>query len=374
MLLGATAALAIATPALAAWQTVPIVSSGNAMGETSSVVTRVGSPVFVAYHLGGDDLFWARRTSTGWKRTQVAGANSNVACYGSDADWAGPSAALTTMGDGRIASACMAVGGGSPVKYSSLVDGRWRTRVIGSTPPGESGDASAVSVDLSLTPSNAAHIVVGTRTPAISRFRRESGQWVRDDLVEFPSLCCIQPLVSAAVDPVTGNLGVAWNSQGFGGYLSFASFDGTGAIVGGGDPENLDLAGDLAYGRPSLGFLSNGDPVIAFQHGPDGGDRRLSIARRVSGAWSLDPVDATTGDVGADPAMMIDGDAIHIAYEDVTNGDLRYANSPDAATWTLATISSAGSVGGFPSLATKGSQVKIAHFHAAYRLRYTSGP
>lgn len=88
------------------------------------------------------------------------------------------------------------------------------------------------------------------------------------------------------------------------------------------------------------------------------------MVSRVGGVWGASTaVDDAVTMTGAEPDLSLGDGTFHIAYGDVTNGDLRLASSADGSTWTLETIVSTDDVGHFPSLwVTPTGKVRITHY------------
>jgi hypothetical protein len=142
-----------------------------------------------------------------------------------------------------------------------------------------------------------------------------------------------------------------------------------------GDTEEIPLGLTDVFGRPSLAFLSNGDPAIAVQQS-DGSTNSLALARRSAAVWSLHTADTSAADVGLNPSLDTQGDVFRVAYPDDTNGDLRYATSTDGVAWASETIVSAGDVGDVPSLVVSSSGVATITYHdlGGTALRGVTGP
>jgi hypothetical protein len=366
-----------ALPAFAWSAPTTIDNYGNSQDPTTSAVISPKGGTFVAWaRLGTDDLFWSKQNATGWNRTQVAGQGTFVGCYDSSLfNTIGPSAAFTPDGAARIASACMAVGGGAKIMYSRLVKGVWKTQQIGYGPIG-SGDSSAMSLALAMSPTGKPSIVFTDEgTNDVSRFRLVNGVWKRQQLVDVS--CCgfgDHSMTDASFNPVTGLLGVAWTIRAdtFT-YLRYAEFNANGAAVG--ETQEIPIGEMNVFGRPSLAFLSNGDPAIAVQQ-DDGSVKSAAVARRDAGVWSLHTVDASAADVGLNPSLDLQGDVFHVAYPDDTNGDLRYATSADGITWTPVAVVSTGDVGDVPSLVVSATGGVTISYHdlGGTALRGVRGP
>jgi hypothetical protein len=369
--------VASSTSALAWTDPTTIDNFGNSDIPTTSLRISPKGGTFVAWAQGGDDLYWSKRTATGWKDTHVAGG-SFVSCYDSSTwNTIGPSAAFTTDGEPKIASACMAVSSGAKILYSKKVNGKWKTNTVGYGPSDGLADASAITLSLALSPANKPSIVMTESDEKdITRFRLVKGKWKGQTLVNGVTVCCgtQYKMADAAFDPVTGLLGVAWtNHVGTATSLAYAEYNANGNRVGA--IEDIPLDTTSASGRPSLGYLSNGDIAIAVQQ-DDAVTLSLALARRISGVWSIGTVDNTAADVGLNPSLVIVDDVFHIAYPDDTNGDLKYATSTDGTAWTIDTAVTTGDVGDVPSLGINGSGgIRISYYDlGSTALKGVSGP
>jgi hypothetical protein len=345
-----------ATPVLA-WTAPATIDTSTADAPPTSMVISPSGKTYVAWEHTTSELFFSQKTASGWKKTPVAGQGSFTACYDTTTfNTIGPSAAFTSAGAPKIASACASVGGGAKVLYSQPVNGVWKTTTVGYGPT-SSSDASATSLALALSATGKASIVMTDwATLDITAFRLVKGSWHRQQLAAGNTACCGNPrynMVDASFDPVTGFLGVAWTLRlGTTTALYYGEYDKSGTIVG--NVETVPSPGASVFGRPSLSYLSNGDAAIAVQEGV-GGQLSLAIARRTSGVWSLATVDSSAANVGLNPSLDTTADVYHVAYPDDTNNDLRYASSPDGVVWTTGPVVTTGNVGDVPSLAVKPS-------------------
>jgi hypothetical protein len=88
---------------------------------------------------------------------------------------------------------------------------------------------------------------------------------------------------------------------------------------------------------------------------------------------SLDDAATLTG---AEPSLFVTDDLLHVAYQDVTNGDLRYATSTDGTVWTAESIVCAHDTGRFPDLGVTPGGVTHVTYHdlTDTALMSTKGP
>ncbi len=103
----------------------------------------------------------------------------------------------------------------------------------------------------------------------------------------------------------------------------------------------LSLALDLA-----------GNPWIAYRNETTAA---LEVVHRSSGTWVLETVDSQ-GNTGLHPSIAADlGGRMGVAYQDGTDGRLRYAQSSGVSSWTSVTVDTGDSatVGSFTALAIR---------------------
>ena len=363
-----------ALPAHATWSRAVIANFGNSDSHTSSLVISPTSRAFVAWQSqGGDELYWAKRTSRGWDVTTVNGENTFTGCYESENDWVGPSAAFLPDGTPQIASVCIDFPGGEGVLYSAKIAGVWSTKTIGYGPVGPC-DSSASDIDLIDSPTKHQPVIVITDpcTQSLTGFFFDGSSWIRKTLVSGTTGPFRYGALSLAVDPTNGKLAVAFNGDVYGrGGLILKEFSWGGKPVPGSTVIFDPPQGDVATGEPSLAFLPDGTGFLAFQestpYGTPSGSAYafLALVTRTSGAWSTAvSVDASVLHTGAEPSLSLSGGTLHVAYHDTTNGDLRYATSSDGSLWTSETIAGRDDVGNFPALAvTQGGKALIAHYN-----------
>jgi hypothetical protein len=136
--------------------------------------------------------------------------------------------------------------------------------------------------------------------------------------------------------------------------------------------DNTPLAGNHAT---SLAIDRNGNPRIAYQDDTNG---RLKYASRAGGVWTIDNV-AASGVSGAftgvpDASIALNSNADPgIAYFDIVNRYLRYA-SKSAGVWTTELVDNAGTADQYCSLALDAQgNPRISYFDASnHRLRFAS--
>jgi hypothetical protein len=363
-------------PALAAWTVSTVSNMGNSDSPTSRILVSPAGHTFVAWQgQGTDDLYWAKRTKSGWQRTTVKGANTFVACYESGFDYIGPSATFMPSGDAAIASVCESITGGSKTMFSRHTSKGWTTTTVGNGPSNSSCATSATDVDLLVSPSGKPVIFTTDRClRGIYGFFKTATGWKKQWVVQGAGCCSpfMYGALSLAVDPSNGNIAVAQIGDVYGrSGLEFQEFTWKGDAVVGSDHFFVLPNSDVPYGEPSLGFAADGTAYIAFQEGtapgtdPASAYSFLALATRSSGVWA-DPVavDDSQQFIGGDPDLSLADGSLHIAYYDDTNKDLRYATSPDGSTWTTSTIYSSGNTGHFPSIAvTPTGHARISFYH-----------
>ncbi len=178
---------------------------------------------------------------------------------------------------------------------------------------------------------------------------------------------------SMALDS-SGNPVVAHFDQGKG-QLRVARWSGssfTGSVVDEGEGwEPADTAVNLDAKDPEVGkyaklVIVGGTEYLAYYDGALG---NLKLATGSGGGWDIEVVDdgwdEATGeewDVGQWPAILVDGDELVIAYQDVTNYDLRVARGTPGGTWTVEVVDDGPFTGSDAELYMNGSYPAVVYF------------
>ena len=379
----------LASPARASWSSAILANNGNSDSETSSLVVRpLGARPSVSWQTSGsDELHWAKWTSNGWQATTVTGQSTITGCYEVDHDWVGPSAGFAADGTPRIASVCVAFGGGARVLYSRMVDGSWKTKGVGYGPSGPC-DSSATDVDLIANPRNDRPVIIITDqcTHAVTGFFSASGGWTRKTLEPASGGPFRYGAIDLEVDPVTGKLALIENTDVFGrGTMFLQEYTWTGAKARTYVDFTSLLPGEVPYGEPSLEFRPDGTFFVAFQKGSPYGTpvesahSALALAQYTegdTGTFTVWTVDDQVQFTGGEPSLSLAGGAFLVAYQDVTGGNLRYARSPDGITWSMGTITGPNDTGYFPSLVVTatGKEWITYYDRTNTALKYSVGP
>jgi hypothetical protein len=378
----------VAQPASATWQQSTVSDMGNSDSQTSRIVIAPTGRTYVTWQTqGSDELYWAKKTSTGWRRTTVTGGNTYVACYDPENDWMGPSATFLPNGDAAIASACESFAGGSKTMFSRLTGKGWTTTKVGYGPSNSSCTTSATDIDLIVSPSGKPVIFTTDQClRGIYGFFRTSTGW-RGHWVLKGGGCCgafRYGAMSLAVDPSNGKIAMAEIGDVYGrSGLEFQEFNWKGDPIVGSLHSFVLPNGDAPYGEPSLAFAADGTAYLAFQEGTQPGTDPsfaysfLTLAERTGGVWGTPTaIDNAVQFTGGDLDLSLGGGSFHIAYSDDTNKDLRLATSPDGTTWTLSTIFANGNTGHFPSVAVASNgETCISFYHRTdTSLRAVFGP
>lgn len=240
----------------------------------------------------------------------------------------------------------------------------WTTKVVGYGPGGEPCNTSATDIDLINHPKGRPAIVITNQcTKEVTGFFLRKGQWVTQVLLEGAVGAFRYPALALAVDPAS--IGDVYGRGG----LSVWEFSWSGRQVG--DPEFFALPHpEVPYGGPALGFLPDGTGYLAFQAGSPPGTPAadaytyLALLTRTAGTWGTRTAIDRRGPItGAEPSLSLAGGTLQVAYQDVTNSDLRYATSADGMTWRRTTVAGPNDTGSYPSLVvSETGNATIAYF------------
>lgn len=160
---------------------------------------------------------------------------------------------------------------------------------------------------------------------------------------------------SLAVEDSNGVVArVAWHDPGSG-VLGYSS------LVGGTWVTSTIATGVTGTAAPALILDSNHAPHVLYHSGAG----ELVHASAPAGSWTFETVD-TGGDVGGAPAVALDpfGD-LHVSYQDVTHGDLKYAHRTGAGIWTTQVVDTTGDVGANSAIAADESGVPSISYYDA---------
>lgn len=158
---------------------------------------------------------------------------------------------------------------------------------------------------------------------------------------------------SLAVEDSNGVVArVAWHDPGSG-VLGYSSLIGSTWVT------STIATGVTGTAAPALVLDSNHRPHVLY-HGPAG---ELIHASAPVSTWTFETVD-TGGDVGGAPAATFDtfGD-LHVSYQDVTHGDLKYAHRSGIGVWSTQVVDTAGVVGASSSIAVDESGVPAISYY-----------
>jgi hypothetical protein len=157
-------------------------------------------------------------------------------------------------------------------------------------------------------------------------------------------------------DKNKGSLRVArWNGTAF---VADVVYEGTDFVPT--DPAQPSVSGDAGeYAK--LVVAADGTEYIAFY------DRAWGALRLASGnasGYAVELVD-DTADVGQWPDFVVDGATVTIAYQDVTNQDLKLASGRVGGSWSVETVDDGDHVGADSALYMDGSDTSILYFDGA---------
>lgn len=136
-------------------------------------------------------------------------------------------------------------------------------------------------------------------------------------------------------------------------------------VAEGEDYDGTDAEGNAVHRDASVGMfaelLVDGDTeYIAYY---DAAQRTLNLLEGFAGAYTHTVVDAVEGgDVGAWPSLYKSGDALHIAYQDVGNQDLKLASREGAGRFDVETVDDDDYVGADTEVFARGDGLAILYF------------
>jgi hypothetical protein len=136
----------------------------------------------------------------------------------------------------------------------------------------------------------------------------------------------------------------------------------------------IDSNGDV--GKYSSVAIDSNDAVhISYRDSTNNDLKYAMCSSSCSSAssWTNSTIDSV-GNVGSRTSIAIDSnDAVHIAYHDITNGDLKYATD-QSGSWDNTTVDSVGTVGQYTSIAIDSSDVvHISYYDATNKdLKYAT--
>lgn len=162
--------------------------------------------------------------------------------------------------------------------------------------------------------------------------------------------------VAAHFDANQGTLRVTrWNGTAFTGGVAY---QGTEYVP----TDTATEAAPAAAGEyANIAIRSDGTEYIAFY------DRAWGALRLATGGasgYTVEVVD-DAGDVGQWPDILFDGTDTQIAYQDVTNQDLKLASGRPGGTWTTEIVDSGDHVGADSAIYAYGSDPAIFYFDGA---------
>jgi len=143
---------------------------------------------------------------------------------------------------------------------------------------------------------------------------------------------------------------VRWNGTAFAAETEITGTDGV-AADGTAIPANVGEYAKIAVGPAGTEYIAYYDRA--------NGALKLSM-NTGGGSWTTETVD-DSADVGQWPDIVIDSGIIYIAYQDVTNQDLKLASGAPGA-WTIETVDAGNYAGADAAMYVSGGTPTILEF------------
>ncbi len=295
-------------------------TAGDAGMYTSLDVASDGTP-HIAYHdYTNGDLKYAYRSGDSWV-IETVDTPGVMGWY--------PSLVLDAGDSPHIAYQDYTNG---DLKYAHRSGGTWIVETVDT--PGAVGEFASLVLDANGNP----HISYYDATNGDLKYARKTGGiWIVETVDTAGG---VGQYTSIALDAY-GNPHISYYDA-TNGDLKYARKSGGTWTV-----ETVDAWGSVgAY--TSIALDGSNTPHISYY---DASSYRLKYARKSGGSWIIEIVDAT-GDVGSYSSIALNGGNPHISYykELIIDGDLKYAHKVGDS-WIVETVDTAGNVGRYTSLA-----------------------
>jgi len=370
-----------ALPAWGAWTSTRVTTASPAH-LPSVLLGAAGGPG--ASWQDSTSTYWSRwdRAEDRWIRERIYRPPNFTMCRETSEDglvmrypWTGVPAVRGPDREARVAFACETIVSAIYFFARRTAEG-WRTVPVGDgcTPD---GCAFATSLDLVLDPDGATPIViVGHRDGSVRWFRKSGARWRTRALVQPFPVCCVDrfPAVSAAIEPASGSLALAWVTDAAGGLVRYATYDDDGRREAPAQTLPSTSVGAQATGAPSLAFSDDGRPIVAFAE-RDGSATWLSVAVRTGATWSVQVVDDAFPESGLSPSVTVGGSSVRVVSGAPVATALRIASSSDLSTWETSTIDASFAPTYLAASATRTGELRVVAGRAGDRtLWHWSGP
>jgi len=231
------------------------------------------------------------------------------------------------------------------------------------------GDATCSSGNSIVALDSTVNVAAGTALALDSSDRPVVSYWVTLDnnlkLARCGDVTCSSGNTFVTVDSIgdvgrSSSLALDSNDQPVISYFDATNFDlklvrcGDATCASGNTIRTLDSAGIVGW-YSSLVLDSNNDPVISYYDLTNGDLKLVRCGDATCSSGNTIVTVDSAGDVGAYMSLALDSSGKPvISYFDLTNGDLKLVHCGDATCSsgnTIVTVDSAGTVGGFSSLA-----------------------
>jgi hypothetical protein len=251
------------------------------------------------------------------------------------------------------------------LKYATDKTGSWATTTVHSS--GDVGQWSSLAID-----SNGAVHISYYRLPGedLMYATDKSGSWVITTVDSTGSVGEHTSISVDSSDAVHISYYDATNTN-----LKYATCSSSCSSASSWSKITIESSSGDVGKYNSIAIDSNDALHISYRDSTNTNLKYATCSSSCSSAssWTNSTIDSD-GNVGSRTSIAIDSnDAVHIAYHDITNGDLKYATD-QSGSWANTTVDSVGTVGRYTSIAIDSNDVvHISYYDATTKdLKYAS--